>query len=114
MLEVGAELDLLEADGAGKEHVHELTVGGTAAHLLDLGQLRVQAVVHPGQHLVSEQTTVKRWNLGRNRGVSVPCFCSFLYCREWALLKSANSNCLLLARCCHFAQSASSQEHECV
>ena len=35
-----------------EEHVHELTVGGPATHLLDLPHLGVEAVVDPGQHLV--------------------------------------------------------------
>ena len=35
-----------------EQHVHELTVSGSAAHLLDLPQLGVEAVVNPGQHLV--------------------------------------------------------------
>ena len=35
-----------------EQHVHELAVGRTAAHLLDLPQLGVEAVVNPGQHLV--------------------------------------------------------------
>ena len=36
-----------------EEHIHELAVGGPGAHLLYLGHLRVQAVIQPGQHLVS-------------------------------------------------------------
>ena len=36
MLQLGVELDLLEVDGAGEEHVHELTVDGAGAELLDL------------------------------------------------------------------------------
>ena len=34
MLQLGVELDLLEVDGAGEEHVHELTVGRPRAQLL--------------------------------------------------------------------------------
>ena len=41
-----------------EEHVHELTVGGPATHLLYLHQLGVEAVVHPGQHLVSDKLDV--------------------------------------------------------
>ena len=37
----------------GEEHVHELAVRGAAAHLLDLGEARVERLVDPGQHVVS-------------------------------------------------------------
>jgi len=37
----------------GKEHVHELTVGRSGAHLLDLGVGGAEAVVDPGEHVVS-------------------------------------------------------------
>ena len=54
MLQLGVELDLLEHHGAGEEHVHELAVDGARAQLLDLGVLGAQAIVDPGQHVVSE------------------------------------------------------------
>lgn len=41
-------LDIL----TGKEHVHELAVGGARPHLLNLAHLRLEAAVDPGQHLV--------------------------------------------------------------
>ena len=53
VLELGVELDLLEHHGAGEEHVHELAVDGSSAQLLDLGVLGAQAIVDPGQHVVS-------------------------------------------------------------
>ena len=53
VLQLGVELDLLEHHGAGEEHVHELAVDGAGAQLLDLGVLSAQAVVDPGQHVVS-------------------------------------------------------------
>ena len=36
MLQLGVELDLLEHHRAREEHVHELTVDGASAELLDL------------------------------------------------------------------------------
>ena len=53
MLQLGVELDLLERHGAGEEHVHELTIDGASAKLLNLGVLGAEAVVDPGQHVVS-------------------------------------------------------------
>ena len=38
-----------------EQHVHELAVGGPGAHLLDLGEPGVEAVVDPGQHVVAGQ-----------------------------------------------------------
>ena len=32
----------------GKEHVHELAVGGTGSHLLNLAHLGLEAAVDPG------------------------------------------------------------------
>ena len=55
VLQLGVELDLLEHHGAGEQHVHELAVDGARAQLLDLGVLGAQTVVHPGQHVVSEE-----------------------------------------------------------
>ena len=38
----------------GKEHVHELAVGGARAHLLNLPHLGLEAAIDPGQHLMPE------------------------------------------------------------
>ena len=35
-----------------EENVHELAVGGAGAHLLDLPDLRLEAAVHPGEHVM--------------------------------------------------------------
>ena len=40
---------------AWEEHIHELTVSSTTTQLLYLGKLRLQAVVHPGEHLGTGQ-----------------------------------------------------------
>ena len=55
-----------------EQHVHELTVGGPAAHLLDLPQLGVEAVVDPGQHLVPAKSQQYSGVNGNNKpsGVS--------------------------------------------
>ena len=53
MLQLRVELDLLEHHRAGEEHVHELTIDGASAKLLNLGVLGAEAVVDPGQHVVS-------------------------------------------------------------
>lgn len=36
-----------------KKHVHELTVGSSTAHFLNLDKLGVETVIDPGQHLMS-------------------------------------------------------------
>ena len=37
----------------GEQHVHELAVGRPRAHLLNLGEARVERVVDPGEHVVT-------------------------------------------------------------
>lgn len=70
MLEVGAELDALERHRVGEQHVHELAVGRSGAQLLYLAEATGQAVVHPGQHVVSGQVLrrhVRRVHVHRHR-----------------------------------------------
>ena len=38
-----------------KKHVHELAIGGTGAHVLDLCVGQAEAMVDPGEHVVAGQ-----------------------------------------------------------
>lgn len=55
MFQIGFELDSLHGHGSGEQHVHELTVGGSRAQLLDLGEAGGETVVDPRQHVVPRQ-----------------------------------------------------------
>ena len=84
-----------------EEYVHELAVGGPGAHLLDLPDLRLQAPVDPGQHVVSAGDRVRL--IGSAASVyqgsvdtsSYPCYTSCV----WFLLTLLQ---LLLLQLLHF------------
>ena len=82
MLQIRSKLDFFQANRACKitiddgisphklltweEHVHELAVGGSGAHLLYLGHLSVQAFVDPGQHLMPGKGNYPSFKLTMN------------------------------------------------
>ena len=77
-----------------EEYVHELAVGGPGAHLLDLPDLRLQAPVDPGQHVVSAGDRVSVYQ----RSVDTPSYPCYTSC-VWFLLTLLQ---LLLLQLLHF------------
>ena len=61
MLQASLELDSFQADRTWKEHIHELAIGSSGRHLLDLGVGCAEAVVDPGEHVVPREV------VGRHR-----------------------------------------------
>ena len=44
-----------------EQHVHDLTLSRSGAELLDLPELCLETVVHPGEDLVPEEERRIRW-----------------------------------------------------
>lgn len=55
VLEVCTKFYALHRHGSRKQHIHVLAVGGARAQLLDLVELRPEAVVDPREHVMPRQ-----------------------------------------------------------
>lgn len=63
MFQVCLKFNPLHRYTAREEHVHELAIGGSSAQLFDLREVRLQAIVHPRQHIMPRQI-VRRYVRG--------------------------------------------------